>query len=54
MAKKKQLKYDSCKALFPEIEIIRELSYKHKALIHASNILKKAEECTAMIIIHKM
>lgn len=47
MAKKKQLKFDSCKALFPGIENIKELSYKHKALIHASNILKKAEECTA-------
>ena len=45
MAKKKQLDFDSYKGQFPGIEKIKELSDKHKALIHASNILKKAEDC---------
>lgn len=45
MAKKHQLDFDSYKDLFQGIEEVKELSDKHKALIHASNILKKAEDC---------
>lgn len=45
MAKKKQVDFDSYKGLFKGIEDIKELSDKHKALIHASNIIKKAEDC---------
>ena len=45
MAKKKQLDFDTYKGQFPGIEKIKEICDKHKALIHASNILKKAEDC---------
>jgi len=45
MAKKKQLDFDAYKKEFPGIEKIKELNDKHKALIHASNILRKAEDC---------
>lgn len=45
MAKKKQLDFDTYKAKFPGIEEIKEICDKHQALIHASNILKKAEDC---------
>lgn len=45
MAKKKQLEFDAYKKEFPGIEKIKELNDKHKALIHASNILKKVEDC---------
>ena len=45
MAKKKQLDFDTYKGKFPHIEEIKELCDKHNSLIHASNILKKAEDC---------
>lgn len=45
MEKKKQLDFDSYKEQFPGIEEIKEICDKNKALIHASNILKKAEDC---------
>lgn len=45
MAKKKQIDFDSYKEFFPEIEKVKGLYDSHKALIHASNILKKAEDC---------
>ena len=45
MAKNKQLDFDTYKGQFPGIEKIKEVCDKHKALIHASNILKKAEDC---------
>lgn len=45
MEKKKQLDFETYKGQFPGIEKIKEISHKHKALIHASNILKKAEDC---------
>lgn len=45
MAKKKQLDINSYKEKFPGIEKIHRLCEKHKSLIHASNILRKAEEC---------
>lgn len=45
MATKKQIDFDSYKEFFPEIEKVKGLCDSHKALIHASNILKKAEDC---------
>lgn len=45
MAKKKYPDFDTYKSLFPGIEEIKKLSDEHKSLIHASNILKKAEDC---------
>ncbi len=45
MANKKQSISDTYGGLFPGIEKIKKISEKHKSLIHASNILKKAEEC---------
>lgn len=47
MAKKKQMDFDSYKEMFPGIEEIKDLYDKHKELIHASNILKKAEDCAS-------
>lgn len=45
MAKKKQLDFNTYKGKFPGIEKIKKICDKNKALIHASNILKKAEDC---------
>ena len=45
MAKKKRLDFDTYKGRFPGIDRIKELCNNHKALIHASNILKKADDC---------
>ena len=45
MAKKKQLDFNTYKEKFKGIEKVKEICDKHQALIHASNILKKAEDC---------
>lgn len=45
MAKKKQLDFNTYKEKFNGIEEVKEICDKHQALIHASNILKKAEDC---------
>ena len=47
MAKKKKIDFDTYKERFPGIEKIKKLCDKHKSLVHASNILKKAEDCAS-------
>ena len=45
MAKKKQLNFDTYKQKYPGIEEVKAFHEEYKSLIHASNILQKAEEC---------
>lgn len=45
MAKKQQTDFNTILRLFPGIEKVKMICDEHKSLIHASNILKKAEDC---------
>ncbi len=45
MAKKKKMTSPDLKSVYPNIDMIIEECKKHPSLVHASNILKKAEDC---------